>query len=153
MEPIDRALPTGPTTLTEIDEAGRTAEMSPSGMCSFDKINGEAIGAAPLVRVQDAAGFSVSGWLVDQREMVRPQGVLRLQQVDAGRAWEISVGPGTGRGDVGRYLKKDELKDAGFHVQADLSSLPSGEYALSLNHYSGARRVACDKGRKILLGG
>ena len=142
----------GPNTLTQIDEAGRSGNMSASGTCSFDKINGEKIGNATSVRVQDPADFSVSGWVVDKREMVRPQAVLRLREVNGG-AWEIGVGPGTGRGDVGRYLKKEELKDAGFEVKTDLSSLPSGEYALSLNYYSGDRRVACDKGLSILIGG
>lgn len=150
---IDPATLAGPTTLTEIDEAARSAEMSASGLCNFDTINGQRIGDATSVRVQDPAAFSVSGWLVEKREMLRPQGVLRLQEVNGGRAWEIGVGPGTSRGDVGRHLKKEELKDAGFEVQSDLSSLPAGEYVLSLNHYSGDRRVACDKGRRILLGG
>lgn len=153
MPPIDPVTHDEPTTLTEVDEAGRSVEMSASGMCSVDKINGEMIGDVTSVRVQNPANFSVSGWLVDKREMVRPQGVLRLQQANGGRAWDIGIGAGTSRGDVGRYLKKEELKDAGFEVQADLSALPPGEYALSLNYKSGDRRVVCDKGRRILIGG
>lgn len=142
-----------PAPLKELDAAARSAETAVSGMCSFDKINGEGFGDTPTVRVQQPSDFSVSGWLVDKRGMVRPQGVLRFQEVNGARAWEIGIGPGTGRGDVGRYLKQPELKNAGFQVHADLSSLPPGEYSLSLNHYSGEQRVTCDKGKKILIGG
>ena len=141
-----------PITLTEIDEAELAIDMSASGMCSFDKINGVSISDGETVHVQNPADFSVSGWLVDKREMVRPQGALRIQQVSGMRAWEISAGPGTGRGDVGRYLKTEGLKDAGFEVKADLGALPPGEYSLSLNHYSGDRRIVCDKGKRISVG-
>ncbi len=149
---VDPAAQAGPTTLTEIDEASRTASMPASGMCNIDKINGEKAGAESPVRVQNASDFTVSGWVVERGSMTRPQAVLRLQEVNGGRAWEIGVGPGTSRGDVGRHLKVEGLRDAGFEVQMDLSAVPPGEYALSLNHYSGGHQFTCDKGARIIVG-
>ncbi len=128
-------------------------QMPASGMCSFDKINGEKVSAQSPVQVQNASDFTVSGWVVERETMTRPQAVLRLQAVNGGRAWEIGVGPGTSRGDVGRHLKVEGLRDAGFEVSMDLSALDPGEYVLSLNHHSGNRRVTCDKGTRIVVGG
>lgn len=145
------AAPVLPMTLTELDDAAKSVKTSATGMCRFDKINGEPIGDATSVIVRTPAEFSVAGWLVDKEQMVRPEGVLRLQEVNGTRAWEISVGPGTSRGDVGRYLKQEALKNAGFEVKVDISSLPAGEYALTLDYYAGDRRVVCDKGKKIRI--
>lgn len=140
-----------PDTLVELDEGARSAGSRESGLCSFDKLNEERFVTGTPGTVSDPAAFSVSGWVGDKRTMSRPDATLRITQVSGGRAWEIDAGPGTGRQDVARHFESDGLRDAGFEVAADLTALPSGEYALSMTHKDGATLVSCDKGARIVI--
>jgi hypothetical protein len=145
--------PTGPSVLTELDDAARSTATTASGLCSFDKIDGQRVSANSTTVVGDPVAFVVSGWVGDKSTMTRPVANLRITQADGTRDWEIMAGPPRGRGDVARHFDNEGLKDAGFEVAVDLSALPPGDYGLSVIHENGGRRFLCDKGARIRIAG
>ena len=143
-----------PVVLTELNSQQLGAALTASGMCSLDSLDGQNFVSGQTVSLPDPSMARFRGWVADKGTMMRPASpALRVEAADGLRAWEIGVGKSVNRGDVARHFKVDALKASGFDLTADLSTLPPGEYALTLVHEARGKRMACDKGRRIRIGG
>jgi hypothetical protein len=129
----------------------RIAEDSPRvTSCNLETVNG-TLSEGSSVSVKRGAPVVVVGWLVDEvSKSVPASAKWRLQSADGVSAWEQSIPVWGDRPDVAAS-KGDAYLKSGFTIEANLSELPAGDYAMYLAFQDGSGEQACAVGRQLNL--
>jgi hypothetical protein len=124
--------------------------VKPTADCNVERLNKQPLDAA--VRVQRADTISLSGWVVDRHAQRVPTHVfVVLQPVGAPAPFYVPAPARFARDDIAAARQNPSYREAGFRAVLDPSSLPAGEYVVSLLFLGDGAAYSCDKGRRFQL--
>lgn len=122
------------------DEAETLAVTTSTDTCHLDFING-----SQERLVQLAPGrMDIRGWAFDKNTMTTPQNVEVVFKDTQGNAFNFPGGKRGERPDVAKAYNQEKVKNAGFRLVADASTLPQGIYSIMVNMSEGKRTVQCN---------
>jgi hypothetical protein len=129
------------------DESETAAIITSTNTCHLDQISGSA---ERVVRMAPGQ-MNISGWAFDISTLTTPTNVVVILKDTQGNVFNF---PGSKRGarpDVAKAFKQDAIKNAGFQLVADASSLPLGIYGISVKMSEGKRTVQCEIKKNLIL--
>lgn len=127
----------------------RIAEYVPKvTSCNLETVNG-ALSEGRNISVKRGSPVVVVGWLIDEvSKSVPASAQWRLQSADGLSAWEQPIPAWGDRPDVA-VSKGDAYLRSGFTIEANLSELPAGDYAMYLAFQDGLGERVCAVGRQL----
>lgn len=117
-----------------------------STKCSLDFINAES---GPVVQTKTGKA-DFRGWAVDSNSSTTPEVLNVVLTGVEGVAFVFKGGQRIARPDVAKLFKQDAFLNSGFKLSADVSTLASGTYSVSLQMPLDNSVVVC-KTKKVLL--
>lgn len=127
------------------DPAPRTVTVI-SDKCWLDSINGET---GPLVHVKGVVNFG--GWAVDSSTNTVPAELQLFLKDAAGFSYFADISQRSDRPDVVSVFNMEGFLKSGFNLEADLSSLKPGVYAISMRMLDKHRVVICQIYKNIIV--
>jgi len=133
----------------ELDAALATAPSKPFVLCNLETLDGAFFGTEPQYIPADKGRVELGGWLGSATDDSLPKSpVVIIKQEGGPRVWTAAITYNVPRGDVASGKGVPALKDAGFRVLVNLTSLPQGTYHVVLGDGNGS---SCDNGRRLAL--
>ncbi|MFJ3053737.1 hypothetical protein [Pseudomonas nitroreducens] len=129
------------------DEAETAAVTTSTHTCHLDQINGSQESVVRTVPGQ----LNMRGWAFDRSTLTTPQDVEIVLKDTQGNVFNFPDGKRGPRPDVAKAFKQDAIKNAGFQLIADTSSLPLGIYGISVKMSEGKRTVQCEIKKNLIL--
>lgn len=126
---------------TELEHAARAISD-----CNLDSINGKLAEGAVVDR---SAKPVLAGWAADGATHSVPQTIRLVLKGTQDYAAQTTTG--YGRVDVAQATKQPAFANSGFNVQADLSVVAPGQYAVVLLEPVAGQLVSCTPGKQITI--
>jgi hypothetical protein len=130
----------------EQETAAKHAPRQASNLCALDSING--VNAPVMETKTGKADFR--GWAVDSNSNTSPAVLNVVLTSVKGVAFTFNGAQRGARPDVVKAYKQDAFLNSGFKLSADVSTLASGTYSVSLQMPLDNSVVVC-KTKKVLL--
>lgn len=117
---------------------------SPSSLCNLDGVGESTFSSGPIA-VNPVSPVLLHGWVgMDGATPESPESVLvRFSSLEGPSSWGVDAPVNGRREDVARARNAPGLRNSGLNVVLNLSSLPPGNYRVSLEYGTGPR-YACD---------
>jgi len=134
-----------PLPVTQFERSNKDAEtaLTPATSCALDTIDAQP--AAGGMHVSSANPAMFTGWALMDKPSRLPDSVfLLVQGEDAQTHFLAGARPRLLRADVASALKLPASMDkSGFRLKGDLSSIPNGQYFVSVLTMQGADKQIC----------
>jgi hypothetical protein len=139
--PLARAVP----RTQNVAQPAQAAPAASGGVCGLDATADAGVPAAPL-----GAGLPVrlTGWALMDRAGRQPASIAVGFQAAGGPLLTVPGAPAA-RGDIAAHFRLPDADHAGFTATADLSRLPTGDYAVLVLPAADGVVLACRTGATV----
>lgn len=134
------------TTDLPADIKGFPSEVA--GKCAIDIVNDPV--KKEVIAINRAGGLNIYGWALDEKS-VSVSSVVYLHLLKGSENYYGQLNRRGDRGDLAKAFGKPEFINAGFGGAVDISSLPVGQYEMSVIQIGGNKRLVCSTNYKLEL--